>query len=221
MVQSLLQMTVSLRVQMPRKQQARLDEMDERQHAWMASRAKRIAAAEASGDDMGGRQSGPEEWRRDRDELGELAPRPATKLVINCTSRSTVKRVRTARRSALTDVVKERITALHDDSDFYLFGNARRSPGGGILLTDGPDQTSAFFFDASLPRNESWAADLHFRITVPKGKIGADGMALIFTSKRGLGRGGFGMGYDGLGGSSDWAIEGRFPVRPLGIGICS
>lgn len=81
------------------------------------------------------------------------------------------------------------------------------APGFPVELTSGPSQTSAMFTDASLPRSKSFRANMSFRIDAAGG--GADGLALVFTSDRRLGLGGYGLGYSGLGQVGDFAVEGE------------
>jgi hypothetical protein len=56
--------------------------------------------------------------------------------------------------------------------------------------------------------------EIDFRITLSPGQDqGADGLAFVCLQQQGdvpahlLGEGGAGLGYDGLGGSGDWAAE--------------
>jgi len=64
-----MEMTVRLRLRMDKLQQQQSEERDQQQAAWMADEEKRWKEAEKA--DLGGRVSGPEDWRAARDELGE------------------------------------------------------------------------------------------------------------------------------------------------------
>lgn len=207
-------MTISLRLQMSPAQQARLDSMDKRQHAWMSTWQKRLAAAEGSNEQMGGRQSGPEEWRLARDEL---APDPrSVREIFQIRSEPDQLPCQIDRIDRIDRAASNNIHSLSDSSEFYLFGNARRTGGGTLVLTDGPDQTSAFFFEGAVPHDKSWCVILDVRIATPPDQPGADGLALVFSSERGIGQGGYGMGYDGLGRVGDWAVESQSVSARLG-----
>jgi len=60
--------------------------------------------------------------------------------------------------------------------------------------------------------SSSFVVEITFRITTAAGQDqGADGMAFVCLSQSGqpklLGEGGAGLGYEGLGAESDWAVE--------------
>jgi peptide-N4-(N-acetyl-beta-glucosaminyl)asparagine amidase len=66
--QALVEHTARLRLTMTSSERARLEEMDRKQKAWVDNERGRIAEAER--EDLGGRTSGPADWRANRDELG-------------------------------------------------------------------------------------------------------------------------------------------------------
>ncbi|WVW80091.1 hypothetical protein I302_102064 [Kwoniella bestiolae CBS 10118] len=173
--------TVSLRLRLPHSERTRLEAMDTLQSLWMADEAGRLAESEKM--DLGGRISGPEDWRAMRDELGlgggkvEL-PRYST------------------------------VQSLSISNDQLLkFGNARVQ-SSSILLTDGPSQTSAIFHPNPIPLRSNFRSKVKFRLTSDRSGE-ADGIALIFLREPPdtVGLRGYGMGYDGLGGEGDFAIE--------------
>lgn len=84
------------------------------------------------------------------------------------------------------------------------------APGYPVELTSGPSQTSAMFTESSLPRSASFKAKMTFHINAAGG--GADGLAVVFTADKGLGLGGYGMGYSGLGHTGDFAVEGELTL---------
>ena len=213
---------------MSHEQRIRLDAMDASQAAWVAGTDKRIAAA--AKDELGGRESGTEEWRRQRDEMGAgslgaeqaivgpdgIRPYEAGNDIEIPKASPRGKSDREAVAACLypmaTDViVTKKVYSLDDDSSVYLLGTATRSEGK-VLLTNGPDEVAGFFPDVSVPRDRLWTVEMKFTMDAVQGG-GADGMALVFTSDPlpRLGCGGFGMGYDGLGSEGDWAVESELP----------
>ena len=44
-------------------------------------------------------------------------------------------------------------------------------------------------------------------MTAPAGSGEADGIAVVFSPEKKLGLGGYGLGYSGLGGQGDFAVE--------------
>lgn len=87
----------------------------------------------------------------------------------------------------------------------HLFGDARLA-GEGILLTSGTSQTSAAFTAKPVLQDKSFRCSVTFRLTSP-GSGEADGIAVVFSPERKLGLGGYGLGYSGLGGKGDFAVE--------------
>jgi hypothetical protein len=80
----------------------------------------------------------------------------------------------------------------------------------GLVLTSGTSQTSAAFAKSSIKQDQSFRCMVTFRITAPPGSGEADGMAVVFSSEKKLGLGGYGLGYSGLGGKGDFAVESEF-----------
>lgn len=68
-MKALTQMTISLRLPLSPEERQRLDVMDKRQREWLMDEPRRLREAEE--EEMGGRVSGPEEWRKARDEMGD------------------------------------------------------------------------------------------------------------------------------------------------------
>jgi len=64
-----MEMTVRLRLRMTKPQQIQAEDRDRQQSAWIANEAQRWREAEDA--DLGGRVSGPEDWRAARDEMGQ------------------------------------------------------------------------------------------------------------------------------------------------------
>lgn len=97
---------------------------------------------------------------------------------------------------------------MHDlgKSDVYLFGDASRS-GSGVILTTKNSQTSGVFADIRIQQTASIRTSVRFKIFAPPGAGEADGMAIVFSQDRKLGLGGYGLGYSGLGGKGDFAVE--------------
>lgn len=88
------------------------------------------------------------------------------------------------------------------------FGDAKASEHG-VILTSGPSQTSATFCsDLSIAQTQSFRLTVNFRLSAPPGSGEADGIAILFSSEAKLGLGGYGLGYSGVGGPGDYAIEG-------------
>ncbi|WRT65646.1 uncharacterized protein IL334_002591 [Kwoniella shivajii] len=180
--------TVSLRLKLSPTERIRLEAIDNLQSLWIGDEQGRLAEAERM--QLGGRTSGPEDWRAMRDELG---------LGVDM------------------ELVKPKFTIIENleigNEDLRIFGNTRINDGT-ILLTDGPSQTSSVFHPTPILKQSSFRSTVKFKLTSPEGGE-ADGIALVFTSehynpkesKSGLGLGGFGLGYDGLGGDGDFAIE--------------
>jgi peptide-N4-(N-acetyl-beta-glucosaminyl)asparagine amidase len=89
-------------------------------------------------------------------------------------------------------------------------GNAKMT-NFGIQLTSGPSQTSAVFSPSPIRQDQNFRCQVTFRLTAPPGAGAADGLAVIFCPERKLGLGGYGLGYSGLGGRGDFAVEGEDP----------
>ena len=79
--------------------------------------------------------------------------------------------------------------------------------GSGFCLTSGPGQTGALFHSAAIPQAQSFRCALAFRMVAPPGSGAADGIAIVFSPEIKLGLSGFGLGYSGLGGKGDFAVE--------------
>ncbi|KAL7421158.1 Peptide-N(4)-(N-acetyl-beta-glucosaminyl)asparagine amidase [Cryptotrichosporon argae] len=173
----LLTETVRCRLKLSRDQRAELEERDRLQKAWINDETARLREADMQ--QLGGRISGPAEWRARRDELGAVADvRPEHKVV----------------------------RSLVDVDRLELYGHAERREDA-ITLTSGPSQTAAVFSATPISQCTSWRMQLEFRLTAPPGCGEADGMAVVLSPERKLGLGGFGLGYTGLGGKGDFAIE--------------
>ncbi|ORX33678.1 hypothetical protein BD324DRAFT_639140 [Kockovaella imperatae] len=151
----------------------RLEETDSLQQAWMTDTVRR--AKEAEWQQVGGRVSGPAEWRARRAELGQVV-KPAY----------TVDRQYSSAISVLGD-------AIHTID--------------GVCLTSGPGHTSGVFLGVPHAQNANFCINVRFRITAPPGSGAADGIAIIFSPEPRLGESGFGMGYSGVGGQGDFAVE--------------
>ncbi|WWC60252.1 uncharacterized protein I303_102818 [Kwoniella dejecticola CBS 10117] len=171
--------TVSIRLRMSLEERVPLEAMDQLQSRWMADESGRLAEAERMY--LGGRISGPEDWRAMRDEMG--LDKQEVKIPNHTVVRS--------------------LTVLNNGLIKY---GTTRLTSSGILLTDGPSQTSSVFNPHPLDRDTDCRCKFKFRLTSPQSGE-ADGIALIFSSAMGLGLGGYGLGYDGLGQDGDFAIE--------------
>ena len=62
-------MTVRLRLRMTKPHQVEAEDREKQQSAWIQNEAQRWREAEDA--DLGGRVSGPEDWRAARDEMGQ------------------------------------------------------------------------------------------------------------------------------------------------------
>ncbi|WVR03834.1 hypothetical protein IAU60_000831 [Kwoniella sp. DSM 27419] len=170
--------TVSIRLSLDLAEKDRLQSMDNAQRLWMENEEARMREAEVM--ELGGRVSGPEEWRKMRDEMGlGDAALPMYKVI--------------------------RTMNINMD-DIRLFGDARKQEKG-ILITSGPSQTSALFLPSTIQSDQDFHCSMTFRLTAPPGAGEADGIAVVFAHSPQLGLGGFGLGYDGVGGEGDFAIE--------------
>nr|XP_031862971.1 uncharacterized protein CI109_001446 [Kwoniella shandongensis]KAA5530043.1 hypothetical protein CI109_001446 [Kwoniella shandongensis] len=171
--------TVSIRLRLSPSERSRLEAMDQSQSMWIADEVGRLKEAER--EDLGGRVSGPEDWRAMRDEmgLGGEIKKPKYKVI--------------------------RQVEMKNET-LSIFGDARIE-GATILLTSASDQTSAVFHPHQISKTGNYRVNVQFRLTSPPGAGEADGMAVVFTSGRGLGLGGYGLGYTGLGAEGDFAVE--------------
>lgn len=106
---------------------------------------------------------------------------------------------------AHTEPVLRQIHAGHDTLE--TFGDARLTDGL-ILLTLGSSQSAAVFSPSPLLQAQSFRCQMDFRLTAPPGSGEADGIAMVFCPEKKLGVGGYGLGYSGLGGQGDFAVEG-------------
>ena len=163
------------------------------QASWLVD--ERGRSAEAEREELGGRVSGPVDWRAKRDELGlQQITRPPV----------TGQSFRIMRTSAHAHVVMRQ---LHPGFiGVEVFGDAKVT-SDVILLTGGSSQTSAVFCPTPVAQDKSFRCRVTFRMTAPPGSGEADGMAIVFASDKKLGLGGYGLGYSGLGGQGDFAVE--------------
>ena len=90
-----------------------------------------------------------------------------------------------------------------------VFGGATITDDG-VCLTAGPSQTSAVFIDTPIPQTTSFRCTLDYRLHAPEGSGAADGIAVVFAPEMKLGLSGYGLGYSGLGGQGDFAVEGAY-----------
>lgn len=75
---------------MTSSERARLEEMDRKHTAWVDDEQGRIAEAER--EDLGGRTSGPADWRANRDELGiPKITKPSVTGRISCPSKEHIR----------------------------------------------------------------------------------------------------------------------------------
>ncbi|WVQ74506.1 hypothetical protein IAR50_004107 [Cryptococcus sp. DSM 104548] len=177
----LSKVTVSLRLRVDPNLRARLNRMDESQRSWLSDEHSRLKEAESS--ELEGRISGPEEWRRMRDELG----------------------------NGNKEVVKPRYQVLSsfgsDIDGLVKFGDVQIDSNSTIVLTSTNSQTSAVFQPCPIPQTHSFSTNFNFRLTAPPGAGGADGIAIIFAHEQSIGQGGYGLGYSGAGDEGDFAVE--------------
>jgi peptide-N4-(N-acetyl-beta-glucosaminyl)asparagine amidase len=182
-----MEITVRLRSRMTVTQQHESEDRDRAQATWKGDEALRWREAEKA--ELGGRVSGPEDWRAARDELGQeqdiVIPEYKGKDCSTCTS-----------YSLWLILVLQTISVP-------------RAVYRGHVLTDKPDQVGHVFPPERIPRDKSWKATLKFRLTAPPGQAGADGMAIFFASEQRVGLGGYGLGYSGVGTTGDFAVEGQ------------
>ncbi|KIR39842.1 peptide-N4-(N-acetyl-beta-glucosaminyl)asparagine amidase [Cryptococcus deuterogattii 99/473] len=68
-------------------------------------------------------------------------------------------------------------------------------------------QTSAVFHPHPVDQSDTFSCTVTFRLTSPPGAGEADGIGIVFVPKKALGLGGYGLGYSGLGGKGDFAVE--------------
>ncbi|OWT36349.1 peptide-N4-(N-acetyl-beta-glucosaminyl)asparagine amidase [Cryptococcus neoformans Bt1] len=172
--------TVALRLKMDLPQRSRLEVMDQLQALWISDREGRMREAEKS--ELIGRISGPDDWKKSRNELGlnaKITQKPQYTVVSNLDS---------------------------DNQALATFGDAHLN-GSTIVLTTGNSQTSAVFHPHPVDQNDSFSCIVTFRLTSPPGAGEADGMSLVFVPNKALGLGGYGLGYSGLGGKGDFAVE--------------
>ena len=82
----------------------------------------------------------------------------------------------------------------------------------GTLLTSKNDQVSAVFSNIQVRQTQSFKCEVTFQLSAPPGSGEADGIAVVFSGHKGVGKGGYGIGYTGLGGQGDFAVEGEFTI---------
>ncbi|KAL0252440.1 hypothetical protein I308_101832 [Cryptococcus tetragattii IND107] len=172
--------TVELRLKMDAPQRSRLESMDQLQALWLSDIEGRMREAEKS--EFVGRISGPDDWKKLRDELG-----------LNATT------IRKPQYTVVSDLES-------DNEALVLFGDAHLD-GNTIVLTTGNSQTSAVFHPHPVDQSDTFSCTVTFRLTSPPGAGEADGIGIVFVPKKALGLGGYGMGYSGLGGKGDFAVE--------------
>ncbi|KAK4684910.1 peptide-N4-(N-acetyl-beta-glucosaminyl)asparagine amidase, partial [Tremellales sp. Uapishka_1] len=177
LARALLHHTVRVRLRYDATERARLRTMDLMQVVYAAAEKRRLD--EARSDELGGRVSGPEEWRAKRRELGlESLQKPAYK-VLNSPGPS--------------------------DEKVELLGDAKRM-AEGYQLTSGSSQISAIFFARPISQSQSIRLAVKFKL-LSEGSGEADGFGVVFSGEKRLGKGGYGLGYTGLGGDGDFAVE--------------
>lgn len=193
--QALKRHTAACRARCSEEDRTRFQLMDGLQAAWIADEKARLKEAER--EELGGRVSGPADWRAARQELGlESVRKPNYK----CGMPAFVL------FGADLPVVRHLSSA---ESTLAVLGDAKVTDDG-IVLTSGSDQTSAVFSDMKLRQTQSFKCDVTFELTAPPGSGEADGIAVVFCREQGVGRGGYGLGYTGLGGEGDFAVEGEY-----------
>jgi peptide-N4-(N-acetyl-beta-glucosaminyl)asparagine amidase len=117
--------------------------------------------------------------------------------------------------SAHTELLAPDYTLTKDSADLTLSGNAENKDDKIVLTPNETSQVGSAFVATTISTQSSFVAEITFRITTAAGQEqGADGMAFVCLSRSEqvpkptlLGEGGAGLGYDGLGGESDWAVE--------------
>ena len=180
--------------------------MDMMQALWMADERGRLAEAEHEA--LGGRISGPADWKAMRDELGlQTMRKPAIRgercsLIISY--KLIIYPVLTHLPSTLNGV--------------ETLGDAEVKDGC-IVLTSGSSQHGAAYHPTTLSQTQSYRLQTTFRLTAPPGSGGADGISVIVCHEKKLGLGGYGMGYSGLGGHGDFAVESEFVAVQDGVSI--
>ncbi|EIW66613.1 hypothetical protein TREMEDRAFT_34776, partial [Tremella mesenterica DSM 1558] len=177
--QSLKDDTTLCRLQLPLSERLLLLQIDKNQADWVAEAPIRLKQSQK--ERLNGRISGPEKWRKARDELG--------------LPESNMSKPKIRMKMPL---------------GYQTFGNPIWSEKEGLILTSGPDQTSALYSLQPVSQSTSWKLVMDFKFEAPieAGESGAaDGIAVVFSSERKLGEGGFGLGYSGIGKQGDFAIE--------------
>jgi len=199
----LLEINVSLRFGLHPEERATLDAMDAMQALWVADERGRLAEAERA--ELSGRISGPTDWRAERHELGlQFVKKPKFR---GETFKTQVP------ASALMDYAV--IQRPHNNfKDVEIFSDARLS-NGQIVLTSGSSQTAAAFYPSAIRQNQTFRCQVTFRLTAPPGSGQADGMAVVFSPEKKLGLRGYGLGYSGLGGKGDFAVESGSVLLPV------
>lgn len=179
--------------------------MLQKQYEWKSDVKGRLA--EAVAEELGGRVSGPEEWRKQRDEMGSDQ---VARLSYTGEYSLNIRRIHRA------DLLVKQ--GIHDlkHSSVYMLGNSIRS-GSSVILTMANSQASGVFADVRIPQTQSIKAAVKFRMFAPPGAGEADGMAIVFSQDRKLGLGGYGLGYSGLGVKGDFAVESEYGVYSNGI----
>lgn len=106
-------------------------------------------------------------------------------------------------------------TLTKNKLDLTLSGNAEHKEDKVVLTPNETSQVGSAFIKTSISASSSFVAEITFRIATAAGQDqGADGMSFVCLSQseriaqpKVLGEGGAGLGYDGLGEASDWAVE--------------
>lgn len=99
--------------------------------------------------------------------------------------------------------------------DLTLSGNAEHKDSKVVLTPNETSQIGSAFITTAISASSSFVVEMTFRIATATGQDqGADGMAFVCLNQsertqkpKLLGEGGAGLGYDGLGRDSDWAVE--------------
>lgn len=194
-----MKMTIETRITQRVDDILKYEAMDKTHAAWAFDESGRLAEAEM--EDLGGRVSGPADWRAMRSELGiQQNPKPVYKRECCNIIRSPLSLI--ARNVGIRD--------LHSSTEkLSVFGDAKLVDNS-VLLTLCSGQTSSVFLPTAISQKTSFRCEVTFKIASPPGAGEADGIAVVFSPERRLGLGGYGLGYSGLGGKGDFAVEGEY-----------
>lgn len=110
------------------------------------------------------------------------------------------------------------LRCIHEDfRGLYSYGDAKMSESYTLVLTSGIGHTSAAFFPSPVRQEQSFRFQMRFRLIAPPGAGEADGIAVVFSPVKKMGLGGYGLGYTGLGGQGDFAVESGSILRHLPV----